>query len=157
MRLIMLCVVVAGTSAFWQTAHSRSADQIRSVRREIDDTFQRHDARQLATFVTSDCHFTAPSVHTDGANALEGFHTSLFARRPDVILTYHANRIVVNEDWDVASEQGDWTERWTYKDRVTELRGTFLTVWKRDGGQWREYSETIVPETCAGSSYCQQR
>jgi hypothetical protein len=71
-----------------------------------------------------------------------------------VILTHHPNRVVVNENWDVASEQGDWIERWTEKDGVTELRGTYLTMWKRDGGRWRKYSETIVPETCSGSSYC---
>jgi len=157
MRLIMLFVIVGSTSTLWRTTTSSSADQIRSVRREIDDAFQRHDARQLATLVTSDCHFTAPSVHTDGADALERSDTSLFARRPDVIMTHHANRVVVNEDWDLASEQGDWIERWTYKDGVTELRGTFLTMWKRDSGHWREYSETIVPESCTGSSYCQQR
>jgi uncharacterized protein (TIGR02246 family) len=157
MRLIMLFLVVGATSAFWQNTTSGSGDQIRSVRQEIDDAFQRHDARQLATLVTSDCHFTAPSVHTDGADALERSHTSLFTRRPDVILTHHANRIVVNEDWDLASEHGDWIERWTDKDGVTELRGTYLTMWKRDGGRWREHSETIVPETCTGSSHCRQR
>jgi len=70
MRLIMLFLVVGATSAFWQNTTSGSGDQIRSVRQEIDDAFQRHDARQLATLVTSDCHFTAPSVHTDGADAL---------------------------------------------------------------------------------------
>jgi uncharacterized protein (TIGR02246 family) len=153
----MLFVIAGATSAFWQTTTSSSADQIRSVRQEIDDAFQRHDATQLATLVTSDCHFTAPSVHTDGADALERSHKSLFKRRPDLILTHHANRIVVNEDWDLGSEQGDWIERWTDKDGVTELRGAYLTMWKRDGGHWREYSETIVPETCTGSSYCQQR
>ena len=153
----MLFLAVGVTFAFWQTKTFNSADQIRSVRQEIDDAFQRHDARQLTTLVTSDCHFTAPSVHTDGADALERAHRSLFTRRPDVILTHYANRIVVNEDWDLASEQGDWMERWTDKDGVTELRGTYLTMWKRDGGHWREYSETIVPESCSGSSYCQQR
>ena len=153
----MLFLIVAATSAFGQTATSTSADQIRSIRREIDEAFQRHDARQLTTFVSADCHFTAPSVHIDGSDALERFHTSLFTRRPDVTLTHHANRIVVNEDWDLASESGDWIERWKYKDGVTELRGTYLTVWKRDGGHWREHSETIVPESCTGSSYCQQR
>jgi ketosteroid isomerase-like protein len=157
MRSIMLFVIVGATSTFWQTTTSSSADQIRSVRRQIDDAFQRHDAKQVAAFVTSDCHFTAPLVHIDGADALERSHTSLFSRRPDVILTHQANRIAVNEDWNLASEQGGWTERWTDKDGVTELRGTFLTMWKRDGGHWREYSETIVPETCTGSSYCQQR
>jgi uncharacterized protein (TIGR02246 family) len=147
-------LILASVSAFWQATNSSSAEQIRSMRQAMDKAFQRHDAKQLATLVSSDCHFTAPSVHIDGSDALEHFHEALFRRRPDVILTHHPNRVVANEDWGVASEQGDWIERWTEKDGVTELQGTYLTMWKRDGGPWREYSETIVPETCTGSSYC---
>jgi ketosteroid isomerase-like protein len=151
----ILFFILASTSVFYQTTTSNSAGQIRSVSQEMDRAFQRHDAKQLTTFVSSDCHFTSASVHIDGSDALERFRASLFMRRPDVILIHHPNRIVVNEDWDMASEQGDWIERWTEKDGATELRGTYLTMWKRDGGHWREYSETIVPETCTGSSYCQ--
>jgi ketosteroid isomerase-like protein len=150
----ILFLILASPFAFSQTATTDSAGLIRSVRQEIDIAFGRHDAKQLATLVSSDCHFTAPTVHTDGSDALERVDASLFERRPDVTLTHQPNRIVVNESWDVASEQGDWIERWTEKDGVTELRGTYLTMWKRDGGHWREYSETIVPETCTGSSYC---
>ena len=150
----LLFLILVSTPVFCQTTTSSSAEQIRSVRQDIDKAFQRHDTKQLATLVSSDCHFTAPSVHIDGSDALERFHASLFLRRPDVILTHRPNRVVVNEDWDVASEQGDWIERWTEKDGVTELRGTYLTMWKRDGVDWREYSETIVPEICTGSSYC---
>ena len=153
----ILCAAIASTVPFWQIAISSSADQIRSTRQEIDKSFQLHDTKQLSPLFTSDCHFTAPSVHIDGSDALERFHASLFMRRPDVILAHHVNRIVVNENWNVASEQGEWTEHWTDKDGVTELRGTYLTMWKRDGGNWREYSEIIVPESCAGSSYCNQR
>jgi ketosteroid isomerase-like protein len=150
----MLFLILVSTSVFGQTTTSSSAEQIRSLRQEIDKAFQRHDAKQLTTLVSSDCHFTAPTVHIDGSDALERSHASLFTRRPDVIFTHYPNRVVVNENWDVASEQGDWIERWTEKDGVTELRGIYLTMWKREGGHWREYSETIVPETCTGSSYC---
>jgi ketosteroid isomerase-like protein len=153
----ILFLIVASTFALSQsapTAKSSSADQIRSMRQEVDKAFQRHDPKQLATLVSPDCHFTAPSIHIDGSDALERFHGSLFLKRPDVILTHHANRIVVNEHWDVASEQGQWLEHWTDKDGVTELRGTYLAMWKRSNSHWLEYSEIIVPETCTGSSYC---
>lgn len=153
----ILFLIVAFTYALSQspqTAESSSADQIRSLHEEVDKTFQRHDPKQLATLFTPDCHFTALSIHVDGSDALERSHESLFLKRSDVILTDHTNRIVVNETWDVASEQGEWIERWTNKDGVTELRGTYLTMWKRDHSHWLAYSETMVPETCTGSSYC---
>jgi uncharacterized protein (TIGR02246 family) len=154
MLLRILFLILASTSAFCQTTPSDSAGHIRSLRQEIDRAFQGHDAKKLAALVSPDCRFTAPSVHLDGSDALERFQASLFTRRPDVTFTHHADRIVVNENWDLASEQGEWTERWTEKDGITELRGIYLTMWKRDGGHWREYSETIVPEGCTGSSYC---
>jgi len=156
MRSILLLIATAAL-ALSQNTPAKSEDQIRSARREIDDAFQRYDTKQLTAFVTLDCHFTAPTIHTDGADALKNALTSLFTKRPDVTLKHQANRIMVNEGWDVASESGEWIERWTSKDGVTELRGSYLTVWKPEAGQWREYNETIVPESCSGSSYCQQK
>ena len=153
----MLFLALATMSALGQTTTSGSEGQIRCVRQDLDLAFQRHDAKRVAALATSDCHFIAPSIHVDGSDALQRFDESLFLKRTDVTLLHHPNRIVVNEDWDVASEQGDWIERWTEKDGITELRGTYLAMWKRDGGKWREYSETIVPETCNGGSYCHQK
>ena len=155
----ILCLIVAATSVLSQsaekTANPGSADQIRSMRQEIDKAFQRHDAKQLATLFSSDCHITAPTVHVEGSDALERFHGSIFLKRPDVTLIHHVNRIVVNENWGVASEQGEWMERWSEENGITELRGTYLTMWKKKNNHWLEYSEIIVPETCTGGSYCQ--
>jgi len=117
MRSVTL-LMIAVTFAFWQTTISSSDEQIRAVCEQIDGAFQRHDANQLATFAISDIHFIAPSVHTDGVDALERSYMSLFAKRPDVTLFHHENRIAVNEDWNLASEYGDLLERWTYPDGV---------------------------------------
>ena len=152
-----LLLMVAFTSLFsapYEAADSVSADQIRSQRQEIDKAFQRHDAKQLATLFSSACHFTTAAVHIDGGDAVEHFHETLFLKRPDVTLVHQTDRIVVNESWDVASERGEWIERWTEKDGITELRGSYLGLWRRENGQWRESDEVLVPEGCKGSSYC---
>ena len=150
LRTVILILASASTVA--QTADS--ALHIRAARQQLDAAFQHHDDKQSTTLFTPDCRFTAPSAHADGAKDLEHFYTSLFTRRPDVTLTHYVKAIAVNEPWDVASERGDWLERWTEKDGVTELRGTYLALWKREDGRWREYSEMIVPEVCTGSAYC---
>jgi hypothetical protein len=108
----------------------------------------------LATLFSSACHFMTAAVHIDGGDALESSHETLFTKRPDVTLVHHTDRIAVNENWDVASERGEWVERWTEKDGLTELRGSYLSLWKRENGQWREDDEVLVPEVCEGSSYC---
>jgi ketosteroid isomerase-like protein len=157
MFLRILFFTIASVSVLAQSvqpAKPSSADQIRSIRQELDKAFAQHDATKLSALFTTDCHFTALKVHIDGSDVLERFHKSLFVKRPDVILTHNASRIDVNEAWDVASEQGEWIERWTEKDGTTELRGTYLTMWKRDNNRWLEFSEMIVPQTCSGGSYC---
>jgi len=158
MRSETLFLAVACTSLFctsYQVANSASANQIRSQRREIDKAFERHDAKRLATLFSSECHFTTAAVHVDGGDALERSHESLFTKRPDVTLVHHTDRMVVNENWDVASEQGEWIERWTERDGPTELRGSYLSMWKRKNGQWLEDDAILVPEICEGGSYCQ--
>jgi hypothetical protein len=100
-----LLLIVAFTSLFsapYEAADSVSANQIRSQRQEIDKAFQHHDAKQLATLFSSACHFTTAAVHIDGGDALEHFHEALFLKRPDVTLVHQTDRIVVNENWDVA-------------------------------------------------------
>lgn len=154
-RTLLLAFLAAST--FSLNKASDSTDQIRATRQEIDSAFQRHDAKQLTVLFSSDCHFTGPSVHIDGSDALKRFYERLFLRRPDVELAHHASRIVVNKEWDLASEHGDWSEHWTEKDGIAELHGSYLVLWKRDGGKWQEYSEMIVPETCSGSAYCHQK
>jgi len=152
-----LLLIVAFTSLFsapYEAADSVSANQIRSQRQEIDKAFQHHDAKQLATLFSSACYFTTAAVHIDGGDALEHFHKALFLKRPDVTLVHQTDRIVVNENWDVASERGEWIERWTEKDGITELRGSYLGLWRRENGQWREGDEILVPEACKGGSYC---
>lgn len=150
---LLLLILLA---ALWQITDSNSGEQIRSARQRIDQSFQQHDAKQLRSWFTSDCHFTSAATHVEGADRLEQSHASLFTRRPDVVFLHHVNRVAVNENWNVASEEGDWIERWTEKDGVTELRGTYLAMWKREAGRWLEHSEIIVPESCSGSSYCKQ-
>ncbi len=157
MFLRILFLIAASMPALAQSAQPAdpsSAGQIRSLRQEVDKSFRQHDATKLSALFTTDCHLIAPQVHVDGSEVLERFHKSLFAKRPDVVLTHTPNRIDVNEAWDVASEQGEWIERWTEKDGVTELRGTYLTMWKRENGRWLEFSEMIVPQSCTGGAYC---
>lgn len=106
-KLLLLTLV----AALWQIADSNSGDQIRSAREKVDQSFQRHDAKQFRSWFTSDCNFTSAATHVEGAERLEQSYAALFTRRPDVVLLHHVSRVAVNENWHVASEAGDWMER----------------------------------------------
>jgi hypothetical protein len=77
-----------------------------------------------------------------------------FARRPDTVYVRTPARIDVLAAWDVASERGEWTGRWTEPDGVVQVRGTYLAQWRKVNGTWLIQAEVFVPTACTGSTYC---
>jgi hypothetical protein len=60
----------------------------------------------------------------------------------------------IYEPWGMASEQGRWMGSWTDTDGKIRVGGIYFAKWRRRNGTWRIESETYVPETCTGGSYC---
>jgi hypothetical protein len=86
--------------------------------------------------------------------AVRRHNEDLFKLRPDVATIRTPGRVAVTEGIDVASEEGTSIERWTARDGITELRGSYFTMWKRINGKWKQQAEVTVPESCKGGSYC---
>ena len=105
--------VLLGICAGWPCAAAANSDeqQIRTIRQQVDSAFEHHNAKELAAFYRFDGHFSAPAVHLDGADAIQRTNNSMFSRRPDVNLNHRISRIAVNEEWGIASEQGEWVDR----------------------------------------------
>jgi ketosteroid isomerase-like protein len=80
-----------------------------------------------------------------------------FATRPDTIYVRQPSVIDVYLPWDMASERGDWTARWTEPDGTVDMAGTYMAQWRRIDGVWLIQAELYVPTRCAGSRYCTQR
>jgi hypothetical protein len=59
--------------------------------------------------------------------------------------------------WLFASESGEWHESWREGGVLTELRGSYLALWRKVEGRWLLDAEVFVPLSCAGSSYCNPR
>lgn len=77
-----------------------------------------------------------------------------FETRPDTVYVRTPKAIEVNAAWGVASERGEWTGRWSEKDGVVEIGGTYLAQWRQAAGQWLIQAELFVPTHCRGSAYC---
>ncbi len=77
-----------------------------------------------------------------------------FARRPDTVYVRDAADVDVFAAWNVASERGEWTGRWTEPDGVVQVRGTYLAQWRKVNGTWLIQAEVFVPTACTGSKYC---
>jgi hypothetical protein len=80
-----------------------------------------------------------------------------FKNRPDTIYVRKPVTIEVYAPWNVASERGEWTGKWSEPDGALEIGGTYQAQWRRIGGRWLIQAELFVPTHCKGSKYCNQR
>ena len=92
-----------------------------------------------------------------GPDAYVAAAVKLFAQRVDLVYNFRPTRIRVVADHGLASEYGEWNERWTEPSGLTQMRGTYYVVWRYQRGRWLIEGEVNVPESCAGSDYCKPR
>jgi hypothetical protein len=79
------------------------------------------------------------------------------AERPDLFYENRPTRIRVVADFELASEYGEWLERWKEPTGLTEMRGTYYVLWRRVEGRWVIEGVVEMPESCIGSDYCKPR
>ena len=112
------------------------------------------DAAAYSAPWAPDMQFTSGGMHAVGRDSLARSTAGLLQERPDLVFTLHPARVTVNVAWDVASEEGDWLERWREPSGMTELRGPYFALWSRQDGRWQIVAEILHPATCRGSDYC---
>lgn len=135
-----------------------AAAQIRAARAASNAAIAAHDVPGIAGHWFDDVHIvTSTSAQGTGREANAARMAQQFARRPDTIYVRTPGEVDVFAAWDVASERGTWTGRWTEPDGVVDIAGTYLAQWRRVDGAWRIQSELFVPTTCRGSKYCAAR
>jgi hypothetical protein len=77
--------------------------------------------------------------------------------RPDTVYVRTPITVEVYSPWQVASERGEWTGKWTEPDGVLEIGGTYQAQWRKINDRWLIQAELFVPTHCKGSHYCNQR
>jgi uncharacterized protein (TIGR02246 family) len=145
-----------GISAAWQ----QSTDErlIREARARSNAAIAAHDADAIARVWTEDVHVVrSTGTQTSGREPNRQRMAKQFAARPDTIYIRQPSAIDVYLPWEMASERGEWTARWTEPDGIVETGGTYLVQWRRVDGQWLMHAELYVPTRCKGSQYCSQR
>ena len=98
--------------------------------------------------------FTTGGGQVVGRDSLARSTAALLQSRPDLFLELRPARVTVNAGWGLASEEGEWVERWHEPSGMTELRGPYFSLWRRESGHWRIAAEILYPATCTGSDYC---
>lgn len=128
---------------------------VRAARAASNAAIASHDVAGIARHWLSDVHIvTSTSAQGTGATVNGDRMAQQFERRPDTVYVRTPSAIEVFPAWQVASERGDWTGRWTEPDGVVEVAGTYLAQWRKVDGRWRIQAEVFVPTSCRGSNYC---
>lgn len=128
---------------------------IRAARESSNAAIARHDVPGIAQHWTTDVHIvTSTSAQGSGRDVNGQRMAQQFERRPDTVYVRTPASVDVFRAWDVASERGEWTGRWTEPDGVVDVSGTYLAQWRKVDGTWLIQSELFVPTRCRGSKYC---
>ena len=131
------------------------AAAIRAARAESNAAIAAHDVPGIARHWLPDVHIVTSTGAQGTGREVNGERMGQqFTRRPDTVYVRTPTTIDVFAAWQVASERGEWTGRWTEPDGVVDIRGTYLAKWRKVDGTWRIQIELFVPTSCRGSKYC---
>ena len=140
-----------------QRPNNPMEDSIRAARQRWNRAVAGRDTSAFRALLSRTYHSASGSGHISAADSAVVFAARLFARRPDLLFQTRPTRIRVLADHGLASEFGEWVERWREPSGLTELRGTYYALWRRERNRWLIEGEVNVPESCTGSDYCKAR
>jgi hypothetical protein len=140
-----------------QTRDRVQEEAIRAAREQWNRAVGKRDTAAFRALLSGTYRLTSGYGHIFGQDSAVAGAARLFAQRPDLFYEAHPTRIRVMADHGLASEYGEWVERWRVPSGLTELRGTYYVFWRSHGGRWLIEGEVNVPEACTGSDYCKPR
>ncbi|MEQ9425167.1 MAG: nuclear transport factor 2 family protein [Cyclobacteriaceae bacterium] len=130
-------------------------DLIKQARAASNQAIADHDAEKLAGFWME--NYTIVTSRDNEKKGREINRKDIarhFEAIPDVIYIRTPNKIEVFEDWNMASENGEWVGRWTDGQDKIELSGSYYAKWHKVEGKWLMRAEVFTPLKCSGGSYC---
>lgn len=151
--VVPLAVAMAAVGG--QGSPADEAAAIRAARADSNAAIARRDVAGIARhWMPNVSIVSSTGAHGDSRDDNAGRMGSQFTRRPDTVYVRTPTAIDVFAAWQVASERGEWTGRWTEPDGVVDIGGTYLAQWRKVNGVWLIQAEVFVPTRCTGSSYC---
>ena len=157
--LWMLVVLLLGACATMQPSLASDPDEaaIRAARSRLNEALSKQQLAAMNEELVENVSVTGPAWRTVGRDQLVQAYTRLISRRPDLVWIREPQAVRINASWLFASESGEWRESWREGGVFTELRGSYLALWRKVDGRWLLDAEVFVPLSCTGSSYCNSR
>ena len=126
---------------------------IRAARDRSNAAIAKHDLEGIAAAWMDDVHVvSSTSAQAAGKSANRERMAAQFKNRPDTIYVRNPITIEVYAPWNVASERGEWTGKWSEPDGALEIGGTYQAQWRKIGGRWLIQAELFVPTHCKAAN-----
>jgi hypothetical protein len=100
---------------------------------------------------------TSTNGFFSGKEAVQNIYQSVFNSRPDVLFVRTPTAIMVNRDWNMASESGNWTGTWTVNGAPIAVGGDYYAKWHKIDGIWKLRSEVYTQLDCSGDVVCNNK
>jgi ketosteroid isomerase-like protein len=150
----IVAILVAGCAHIAAPWAKRPEGDVERQRQQWNQLVAYRKPADLAALVTDDVQLITPSGVVSGKKNLARSYAGLLQKRPDLVQIFTPERVERNPKWKFAAERGHWSESWQEQGEDTELRGSYYALWKLKDGQWRLYSQTVMPLSCTGARYC---
>ena len=124
MALTSLLVISALCSASMAQVPDPQEAAIRAARDTLNSALAKRDVTVIRDLLSESFYGLGGTGHIPSRDALLGAATKRFTQRPDLFYENRPTRIRVMADFGLASEYGEWLERWKEPTGLTEMRGT---------------------------------
>jgi ketosteroid isomerase-like protein len=137
-----------------------SEDQkaIETLRLANNKALKEHNAAGVvAAYVDTFFILTSTNGLTTGKLNVQNVYQSVFTSRPDVLFVRTPTAIAVNNEWNMASENGNWKGTWTVNGEAIAVGGDYYAKWHKINGTWKLRCEVYTQLMCSGAVVCNNK
>ena len=141
-----------------QQFQTKDQKAIRAARAANNEALKEQDAQGVAEDYLEDFFIlTSTNGLFTGKQRVEEIYQLVFDTREDVLFVRTPTAITVNNDWNMASENGNWIGTWIVDSEDIEVGGDYYAKWHKIDGVWKMRCEVYTQFDCEGEVVCNNK
>jgi ketosteroid isomerase-like protein len=131
---------------------------IKAARAANNAALKAHDAPKVAeNYLESFFLLTSTNGFFAGKERVAEIYQSVFNTRQNVLFVRTPTAITVNNDWQMASENGQWVGTWIVSGEKIRVAGDYYAKWHKIDGIWKLKCEVYTQFMCKGDVVCNNK
>lgn len=136
-------------------AQQNDVSQIRDLRRTSNSAIEARNLKAFGQTMLPDIAVTRGSgSHVVSRDSVLASVAAQFKDPNFLGYVRETDSISISNSNPLAAEHGHWTGRFRQPDGIQELKGVYLSMWRRTEAGWMIRSELFVTLSCTGSKAC---